>query len=139
MVGGQVLDIMSEERTLTEQEVIDIQVRTTGALIRAACMLGVLAGNGSEKQLEAAGEFASHVGLAFQIRDDMLDVIGSREEMGKSVGTDELKNTLVRLYGIDTCSKLVDTYTEKAIRALDAFDDASYMSALAKSLTERRV
>ena len=83
----QVLDIQSEERLCTDQEVIDIQSRKTGALIRAACMLGVLAGGGSKEQLAAASEFASHLGLAFQIRDDILDVIGDAETLGKAVGS----------------------------------------------------
>ena len=74
MVGGQVLDMMSEERQCTEQEVLDIQTRKTGALIKAGCLLGVLAGKGSKEQMHAAAEFAQHLGLAFQIRDDMLDV-----------------------------------------------------------------
>ena len=139
MVGGQVLDIMSEERELNEQEVLDIQSRKTGCLIRIACCLGVIAGGGSKQQLEAAGRFADHLGLAFQIRDDMLDVIGTQEEMGKGVGTDATKNTFVRLYGLETCEKLVQKYTREAIDALDAFENTDYMIALAKSLTDRRV
>ena len=139
MVGGQVLDIMSEERELNEQEVLDIQSRKTGCLIRIACCLGVIAGGGTKEQLEAAGRFADHLGLAFQIRDDMLDVIGTQEEMGKGVGTDATKNTFVRLYGLETCEKLVQKYTRYAIDALDAFENTEYMIALAKSLTDRRV
>lgn len=139
MVGGQVLDIMSEERELNEQEVIDIQSRKTGALINAACVLGVLAAGGTEKQIAAAGGFAGALGMAFQIRDDMLDVIGTQEEMGKGVGTDAGKNTFVRLYGLEKCEELVRRYTETAIGMLTAFSDAAYMSELAKSLTQRRV
>ena len=139
MVGGQVLDTMSENRVCTEQEVLDIQSRKTGGLIRAACILGVIAGNGTEAQRRAAEVFADALGLAFQIRDDMLDVIGTREEMGKGVGTDADKNTFVRLYGLEACEKLVKEYTEQAIAALDAFRDTEYMVTLARSLTERRV
>ena len=139
MVGGQVLDIMSEERELTEQEVLDIQSRKTGKLISIACCLGVLAGGGTEQQFDAAAQFAAGLGLAFQIRDDMLDVIGTQEEMGKGVGTDAVKNTFVRLYGLEKCEELVQKYTKYAIDALDAFDGNAYMIALAKSLTDRRV
>ena len=139
MVGGQVLDIMSEERELNEQEVIDIQSRKTGALINAACVLGTIAGGGTEQQIEAAASFAGLLGLAFQIRDDMLDVIGTAEEMGKGVGTDETKNTFVRLYGLEKCEELVQRYTAMAIDSLSAFDDTDYMIQLAKSLTDRRV
>jgi len=139
MVGGQVLDIGSEQRELTEQEVLDIQTRKTGALINAACVLGAVAGGASEEQIDAAARFAAGLGLAFQIRDDMLDVIGTQEEMGKGVGTDETKNTFVRLYGLEKCEELVQTYTDYAIDALSAFQDTQYIIELAKSLTDRRV
>ncbi len=139
MVGGQVLDILSEERTLSEQEVIDIQSRKTGALIHAACALGVIAGGGSEEQLQAACGFAGALGMAFQIRDDMLDLIGTQEEMGKGVGTDETKNTFVRLYGLEECEKRVQRYTSVAIDLLKAFQDTDYIISLARSLTDRRV
>ena len=139
MVGGQVLDIMSEERELTEQEVLDIQSRKTGKLISIACCLGAIAGGATEEQFDAAAQFAAGLGLAFQIRDDMLDVIGTQEEMGKGVGTDAVKNTFVRLYGLEKCEELVQKYTQYAIDALDAFDDNAFMIALAKSLTDRRI
>lgn len=139
MVGGQVLDTMSEERTLTEQEVLDIQSRKTGALINAACVLGVVAAGGSVEQLKAAAGFAAALGMAFQIRDDMLDVIGTQEEMGKGVGTDANKNTFVRLYGLEKCAQLVDTYTKTALDCLSAFRDTDYMRDLAISLINRTV
>lgn len=139
MVGGQVLDIMSEERACTEQEVLDIQSRKTGKLIHAACVLGVIAGGGSDKQLQAAAQFADSLGLAFQIRDDMLDIIGNKQELGKSVGTDAGKNTFVRLYGLEKCEELVQQYTENAIDQLRVFTDTEYMIWLSKSLTDRRI
>ena len=139
MVGGQVLDILSENRELNEKEVIDIQSRKTGRLINAACVLGVIAAGGSGAQIEAAARFAGNLGLAFQIRDDMLDVIGTQEEMGKGVGTDETKNTFVRLHGLEKCEMLVNKYTASALEALCEFKDTEYMSALANSLTQRRV
>ncbi len=138
MVGGQVLDIKAEDRALTEQEVLDIQRRKTGCLISAACSMGALAGGCSEEQFDAACRFAAGLGLAFQIRDDMLDVIGTAEEMGKGVGTDEQKNTFVKLYGLKRCEELVQMYTDYALDALKIFDDTAYISALAKSLTDRR-
>ena len=137
MVGGQVLDIQAEQRQCTEEDVLAIQDRKTGALINAACVLGTVAGGGNEEQVQAAAQFAASLGLAFQIRDDMLDVIGTAEEMGKGVGTDEKKNTFVRLYGIEKCEELVRKYTDYAIRALDVFDDSSYLKEVALSLTSR--
>ena len=138
MVGGQVLDIKSEERQLSEEEVIAIQSRKTGALVNAACVLGVIAAGGTEEQIQAAAGFAGLLGLAFQIRDDMLDVIGTQEEMGKGVGTDAAKNTFVRLYGLEKCEELVARYTAQAIDLLNIFPDAAYMTDLAHSLTSRK-
>ena len=137
MVGGQVLDMMSEQRQCTEQEVLDIQSRKTGALIKAACILGVLAGQGSDDQLQAASKFAHHLGLAFQIRDDMLDVIGNAEELGKAVGVDTVKNTFVQLYGLEKCDVLVHEHTDDGKRALNAFTDPSFMLDLADMLVGR--
>ena len=138
MVGGQVLDIQAEERECTVQEVLDIQNRKTGRLISAACALGALAGGATEEQFDAACQFAAGIGLAFQIRDDMLDVIGTQEEMGKGVGTDDAKNTFVRIYGLDKCEELVQKYTQYAIDALSVFENTEYMVYLAKKLTDRR-
>lgn len=139
MVGGQVLDMMSEERQCTEQEVLDIQTRKTGALIKAACLLGVLAGTGNKEQLQAAAEFAQHLGLAFQIRDDMLDVIGNAEELGKAVGVDAVKNTFVQLYGLEKCDTLVHKHTDEAKHALGVFADTAFMLDLADELVGRTV
>ena len=137
MVGGQVLDIQSEERQCTEEEVINIQSRKTGALIRAACVLGVLAGQGTSSQILAAENYANHLGLAFQIRDDMLDIIGNAEELGKATGVDGNKNTFVQLYGLKKCDELVKEHTILALDSLDAFSDSAFMKELAIQLTDR--
>ena len=88
---------------------------------------------------EAQRRFADHIGLAFQIRDDMLDVIGNADQLGKSVGTDAIKNTFVQLYGLDVCDQMVKEHTEKAICALDVFADNAYLKWLAESLVDRYV
>ena len=139
MVGGQVLDILSEERECSEQEVLDIQSRKTGALINAACVLGAIAGGAGEEQIKAAAGFAGCLGMAFQIRDDMLDVIGDADELGKAVGHDAGKNTLVRLYGLEKCEELVQKYTNAAIDQLRIFSNTDDIISLARSLTVRRV
>ena len=137
MVGGQILDIQSETRECTEQEVLNIQERKTGALIKAACVLGVLAGGGSEEQIVWASKFARHLGLAFQIRDDILDVIGTKEAMGKGVGTDAGKNTFVSLYGVGICEGMVKSQTAAAIDCLYFFPNNDFMLSLAQQLTDR--
>lgn len=138
MVGGQVLDMLSQQRECSEEEVLDIQSRKTGALINAACVLGAIAGGAGEAQIKAAAGFAGCLGLAFQIRDDMLDVIGDAGELGKATGHDADKNTFVRLYGLEKCEELVQKYTNAAIEQLQAFQDAGDLISLAQSLTARR-
>ena len=137
MVGGQVLDIQSQNRMLTEQEVLDVQTRKTGALIRAACAMGAIAGGATPEQYDAACQYAAGLGLAFQIRDDMLDVIGSAEELGKGVGTDQDKNTFVRLCGLQKCEELVHRYTDYAVSALQCFPDAECLCYLALGMVVR--
>ena len=137
MVGGQVLDMQSETRECTKQEVIDIQSRKTGALIRAACILGVLAANGTDEQIQSAAQFAGNLGLAFQIRDDMLDVIGNEKDLGKAIGADENKNTFVQLYGLEKCDEMVKSLTEQAIGNLSSFRHTAFMMELANYLTAR--
>lgn len=137
MVGGQVLDMDAEMRICTEQEVIDIQSRKTGALISAACQLGVIAAGGTSKQQTAAAQYADSLGLAFQIQDDILDVIGDAGKLGKATGVDKNKNTFVRLYGVETCKEMVAQETEKAVHALDSFDNADFLIGLARELVHR--
>lgn len=137
MVGGQVLDMQSEDRQCTAQEVLDIQNRKTGALIRAACVLGVLAAGGTQSQLNAANDYAAHLGLAFQIRDDMLDVIGDAKKLGKAVGVDSEKNTFVQLYGLEQCDTMVRDHTMQAVNALREFKDPAFMTELANRLPSR--
>lgn len=138
MVGGQVLDMAAESRALTKQEVLEIQSRKTGRLISAACCLGVTAAGGDERQLDTAGLYANMLGLAFQIQDDILDVEGNAADLGKATGVDGSKNTFVRLYGLDTCHRMVKEYTDLAISALDCYgDEAAFLRALASMLAER--
>lgn len=139
MVGGQVLDMLSEERECTAQEILDIQSRKTGCLIKCACILGVIAGNGTNEQLAAAAEFADALGLAFQIRDDILDVIGNAQQLGKATGADSNKNTFVRLYGLDKCQAMVEEYTGIALDKLRFFENTEYLRQLCLSLTDRTV
>lgn len=137
MVGGQILDMNAEHRRCTAQEVYDIQSRKTGALISAACQLGVIAAGGSKEQQRAAADYAEHLGLAFQIRDDILDVIGDARMLGKATGMDENKNTFVRLYGVAKCEEMVADETQKATDALACFENADFLIDLANRLISR--
>lgn len=137
MVGGQVLDMDAEKRECTEQEVYDIQSRKTGALISAACQLGVIAAGGTKTQQAAASAYAESLGLAFQIEDDILDVVGDAQKLGKAVGVDDKKNTFVRLYGVEKCREMIKAETEKAVSALSVFEKPKFLTELAYSLVSR--
>ena len=141
MCGGQYLDMVGEGKILTEQQLTDINSRKTGALLVAACKMGVAAAGGSEIQLDAAGHFGAAVGLAFQIRDDMLDVLSTDAELGKPVGSDaqENKNTYMALIGEDGCRSTVEKLTEFAAGVInEAFTDTDFLSELAHSLAVRK-
>lgn len=141
MVAGQILDLQGEKRTLNETELRQVHAHKTGDLIRAACQMGAVLGGGSEEQIRAAGEFAMALGLAFQIRDDMLDEIGSRRQLGKPIGSDSAngKGTFVTIHGIKECQRLVEEETRKAITALEhgGFVTTEFLKTLAELLTSR--
>jgi geranylgeranyl diphosphate synthase, type II len=140
MCGGQFLDMSWEGRTLTEQELSEINTRKTGALLVAACQMGVTAAGGSELMLAAAGHYGSAIGMAFQIRDDMLDVLSTAEKLGKPIGSDleENKNTYMVLMGKDGCEKTIAELTDFAKNVLDeAFEDTAFLKELADQLSTR--
>lgn len=140
MCGGQFLDMIGENKLLTADELDEINSRKTGALLIAACTMGVAAAVGNEKQSEAARRFGAAIGAAFQIRDDMLDVISTSEQLGKPIGSDaqERKNTYMALYGTERCMKMIEKLTEVAKAALnEAFDDTTFLCELADSMVTR--
>ena len=140
MCGGQYLDMIGEGKQLSSQELDDINARKTGALLTAACAMGVAAANGSPAQEEAAARFGAAIGMAFQIRDDMLDALSSEEELGKPIGSDaaEHKNTYMVLLGKDACKHLVDRLTMQACDCLrSAFSGTEFLETLATELAKR--
>ena len=137
MVAGQILDTLHAPKT--EEELKEVDHLKTGAKIAGACKLGVAAAGGSPELLAAAEEYGYQLGLAFQIRDDMLDVIGNVDEFGKPIGSDkeEGKMTYVDLFGIDGCGKKVLDCTAAAKAAVAPFDADGFLRSLADSLAER--
>ena len=141
MCGGQYLDMSWEGRKLTEQELTEINSRKTGALLVAACQMGVAAAGGSRLMLDTAGHFGAALGMAFQIRDDMLDVLSTAEELGKPIGSDsqENKNTYMVLMGEEGCRQTVARLTDFAKNVLgEAFEDTAFLRAMADSLADRK-
>ena len=137
MVGGQILDIDGETMELSASIVHKIQELKTGALIVAACVMGSIAGGATEAQIQSARVYGDGLGRAFQTQDDILDVVGSFEKMGKTLGTDHNKNTFVRIYGVERCQEMVQQETKRAIDALAQFEDASFLTHLAQTLANR--
>ena len=141
MCGGQYLDMLGEGRQLDEGQLNEINSRKTGALLIAACRMGVAAAGGDPAQDEAAARYGAALGAAFQIRDDMLDVLSTEQELGKPIGSDrqEQKNTYMALLGRDGCERLVESLTAAAKAALaGVFEDRAFLCDLADSLAGRR-
>ncbi len=141
MCGGQYLDTSKEGLPVTEEELYEIHRLKTGALLRAACVMGVQCAGGSPEQVSAAEEFAMNLGLAFQIRDDVLDTISTEDELGKPIGSDaaEKKTTFVSLLGLEECARLVHFHTEKAKASISGqFADTDFLCWLADLLADRR-
>ena len=141
MCGGQYLDTSKEGLPVTEDELYEIHRLKTGALLRAACVMGVQCAGGTAEQVSAAEDFAMNLGLAFQIRDDVLDTISTVDELGKPIGSDAAgkKTTFVSLLGVEECSRLVHEHTEKAKSAIAGlFSDTDFLCWLADVLADRR-
>lgn len=140
MIGGQVIDLMSENTNAPIEVLREMDYKKTACLIKAACELGCISAGANDKQIKAASEFGECIGIAFQIQDDILDVTSSDEELGKPVGSDaeNSKSTYVSLLGIEKCRELVDELTEKAVNALHGFDgDTKELEEFAYKLAKR--
>ena len=143
MCGGQQLDMAGEGADLTLDDLAAIHDRKTAALLEGACLLGLLAGGAdrTDPRWTAARRYAAELGLAFQIRDDILDATSSTEVLGKPVGSDAAngKRTYVALLGIEACEALVHEHTKAAKAALltGAFEAPGFLCALADELAGR--
>lgn len=141
MIGGQIIDMESEGRRIEPERLRMMDRKKTGALIKAACLMGCISAGASQKQRQAAEIYAERIGLAFQIVDDMLDVLSDEATLGKPIGSDcqNDKSTYVTLLGLDECRRLTAQLTQEAIDALSAFDnDTSALTGLALQLRDRK-
>ena len=138
MVAGQVLDL--DGMSCSEREVRLLHSLKTGKLLSVAAELGCIAAGADEVVRAKAVEYGSHIGLAFQVRDDMLDVIGNEGEFGKPIGSDreEGKVTFVDLLGLEGCQTLVEQETAKAVQSLDGIGNRAFLRDFAVQLSERR-
>ena len=141
MIGGQVADVESVGNAdLTGAEVEFIHTRKTAALIRASLEMGALAGNATDSEREAAGEFGSSIGLAFQVVDDILDIESTDEVLGKDVGSDQDKDkaTYPKVYGLERSREIARGLVERGIRELGCIDrDTTVLAGLAGFVINR--
>ena len=142
MIGGQVLDLQFEKKKPTIDEILKMYSLKTCGLIKAACVLGCLSSNEyDENKIKAAIDYAENLGIAFQIQDDILDIEGDFVSLGKPVGSDEKndKSTAVKYFGLDKSKELVKEYTDKAVSALNVFDNNTEMlKHIAYMLVDRK-
>lgn len=141
MVGGQVLDLQNENKSLTRSELEQIHNLKTGELIRVACVLGCIAAGADEEKIKAAEAYAKGIGLTFQIVDDILDVTSDAETLGKPIGSDaeNQKTTYVSLLGIEKSKEVAAELTKKAKEVLAVYDEnTEALSELADNLLIRK-
>ena len=141
MIQGQILDISSEGRILSIDELEAMHHLKTGALIAASLSCGAIIGGADEEQLESLERYGKNVGLAFQVADDILNVEGDPELMGKAVGTDRLreKSTYPSILGLTESKQLAKNLVRKALQAIENFDKRSdALRAIANYVIERR-
>lgn len=141
MVGGQVVDLLSEGKEIDRGTLLFLHTHKTGALIRASVLSGGLVVKASQEELEALSRYGERIGLAFQIVDDLLDITGIEEEMGKPVGSDKKKKkaTYPTLIGLEESKRQVELLTALAKEALSPFGDRAWaLKAIADYIASRR-
>ena len=141
MIGGQVIDLESEGIQISSETLEKMDRLKTGALIKASCVMGVIAAHGTDESKKAAATFAEKLGQAFQVVDDILDVIGNEETLGKPIGSDaeSEKSTYVSLLGLEMSQIFAKKLTDEALKSLELFDgDAAYLKDFSQKLLSRR-
>ena len=139
MIGGQVIDLRSEGKDIDLETLNVLQTCKTGALIEAACVMGVIL-SGRFEAVPFAADYAKALGRAFQIVDDILDVTGSFEQLGKPIGSDEQqhKTTYVTLLGLERSQAIAKQLTVEALGHLRYFEDYEFLSQLTQELLTRQ-
>jgi len=140
MVAGQMADLKAEKTVGSEEILQYIHTNKTARMFRCACRMGAIAGDAAEKQLERLSEYGLKIGLAYQIADDILDVSGSSEEMGKTAGKDarQKKVTYPSVVGLEKAQQIAGKLADEAIKKLNIFGpEANLLRFIAEALLER--
>ncbi|MBQ7756193.1 MAG: polyprenyl synthetase family protein, partial [Oscillospiraceae bacterium] len=137
--GGQVIDIEAENRKISLDELNLLQSLKTGALIKASCVMGCLIAD-REDLIHYAEKYTENVGRAFQIVDDILDVEGSFEELGKPIGSDKEseKSTYVSILGLDESKRISKVLTDDALKVVENFDNNDFLKDVTEYLLVRK-
>lgn len=141
MVGGQTADIVSENRKIKKDDMLYIHTHKTGALIKASVRIGAIMAGTSSDILHSLTRYGENIGFAFQIIDDILDVVGTREELGKPAGADTSKgkNTYPSVFGLGESRKKARDLVEDSLKAIERFDKkADPLREIAKYILNRR-
>lgn len=141
MIDGQMKDITSEGTLLSLVDLENMHALKTGALIEASIRCGAVLGNGSQKQIKQLGIYANNLGIAFQVTDDILNVVGNPTVMGKAIGTDKnrKKNTYPLIIGLNESRKFATKIVNNALKAIEIFDNkADPLRAIAKFILNRK-
>ncbi|MBT3916775.1 MAG: polyprenyl synthetase family protein [Rhodospirillaceae bacterium] len=141
MVGGQMLDLVAEDHALGVSEITRLQRMKTGSLINCSCQAGAILGKASDTQRHLLSAYAHDIGLAFQIADDLLDVEGDENELGKAINKDEAagKVTFVSLLGVERAREQAEILTDQAMKHLEIFGEkGNLLRDLAQFVIDRR-
>ena len=141
MVAGQVSDMEGETTDFSNEMLEYIHINKTGALLKSSVIAGLFLGNPTKDMINRLGTYSENLGLAYQIADDILDVVGTAEELGKAAGVDEKmhKNTYISINGLDAAYKRLEELTNKSLEAIDPYyDNAEFFRNIALKLKNRR-
>lgn len=140
MIGGQCIDLHFENKAIDYDTLVGMHDKKTGALIAASLMTGAIVAGAGRQDVENMGKYGKLIGLAFQIADDILDVEGSTEKLGKKVGSDKSKHksTFVTLHGLEKSKQIAGDMIEEAIASVAVYGEKSrYLKELARYIIER--
>ena len=141
MIGGQVVDIISEGKEISEDELKYMHLKKTGELIKAAIVAGAILADAPKSDLDNLRKYGEKLGLAFQIKDDILDIVGDAKILGKNVHADESmeKTNFITVYGLEQCENLCKKLTEECIEILNKLSvDTTSLVELTYSLLNRQ-
>ncbi len=119
MIGGQVVDIINEGKRISKEELNYMHLKKTGELIRASIVAGAILAEADKSEIDLLNKFGMNLGLAFQIKDDILDVTGDVEKLGKNTLADVNKSNFITMYGLEECKVMCEDLTAECITILD--------------------